>query len=156
MSPLFDLTDLSNFADDNFALTWHTNKQMATNLMQDKLMLITTWLKKSGLKVNETKTELCLFFKKDTHPIEITLNNVTTKSNFHMNVLGVCFDSKLTWSLHVAKTINKANIALHAIRLIKKYFTSSEIKQLITSNFYSILYYNSEIKFGICLHSNKS
>ena len=63
-----------------------------------------------------------------------------------MNVPGVCFDSKLTWSLHVAKTINKVNIALLAVRLIKKYFTSSEIKQLITSNFYSILYYNSEIR----------
>ena len=82
VSPLFDLTDLSNFADDNFALTWHTNKQMATNLMQDELMLITTWLKKSGLKVNKTKTELCLFFKKDTHPIEITLNKCQHKINF--------------------------------------------------------------------------
>ena len=52
---------------------------------------------------------------------------------------------KLTWSLHIAKTINKANITLHAIRHIKKYFTSSEIQQIITSNFFSVLYYNSEI-----------
>ena len=56
-----------------------------------------------------------------------------------MNVLGVCFDSKLTWSTHIANTINKA------IKLIKKYFTNNEILQLLTSNFYSILYYNSEI-----------
>ena len=38
-----------------------------------------------------------------------------------MNVLGVCFDSKLTWALHVANAINKANKALHAIKLIKKF-----------------------------------
>ena len=44
-----------------------------------------------------------------------------------MNVLGVYFDSKLSWSLHIAKTINKANTALHAIRLIKKYFTVPEV-----------------------------
>ena len=62
-----------------------------------------------------------------------------------MNVLGVCFDSKLNWSMHVANTINKANKALHAIRLIKKYFNQHEILQLLTANFYLILFYNSEI-----------
>ena len=36
-------------------------------------------------------------------------------------------------------------MALHAIRLIKGYFTLTELKHLITANFYSILYYNSEI-----------
>ena len=52
VSPLFDLTDLSNFADDNFALTMNSCKQEATNQMQLKLQLITKWLKESGLKVN--------------------------------------------------------------------------------------------------------
>ena len=37
VSSLFDLTDLSNFADDNFALAWHTDKQMANEQMQDNL-----------------------------------------------------------------------------------------------------------------------
>ena len=145
VSPLFDLTDLSNFADDNFAITWNPCKQNAINEMQTKLEIITTWLRKSGLKVNESKTELCLFFKRDTPPVEIILNNVSVKSKTSMNVLGVCFDSKLTWSKHIANTIHKANQALHAIRLIKKYFNSTEIRQLLTSNFYSVLYYNSEI-----------
>ena len=62
-----------------------------------------------------------------------------------MNVPGACFDSKLTLSLHIAKTINKANTALHAIRLIKKYFTGPKILRLTTANFYSVIYYNSEI-----------
>ena len=35
--------------------------------------------------------------------------------------------------------------ALTAIRLIKRFFTTKELLQLITSNFYSVLYYNSEI-----------
>ena len=44
-----------------------------------------------------------------------------------------------------ANKINKANKALHAIKLIKKYFTQAEILTLITTNFFSILYYNSEV-----------
>ena len=126
VSPLFDLTQLSNFADDNFALTWHTNKQSAINEMELKLNLIVNWLKDSGLKVNETKTELCLFYRRDTPPIEITISNEILKSLTEMNVLGVIFDSKLTWSSHVSKQINKANQALHAIRLIKN--TSSQTR----------------------------
>ena len=55
------------------------------------------------------------------------------------------FDSRLTWSIHISNQINKANKALYAIKLIKKYFTQTEILTLITSNYFSILYYNSEI-----------
>ena len=62
-----------------------------------------------------------------------------------MNVLGVEFDSKLNWSKHISKQIIKANKALYAIKMIKKYISQSEILTLFTSNFYSILYYNSEI-----------
>jgi hypothetical protein len=36
-------------------------------------------------------------------------------------------------------------MALHAVRLIKGYFTPMNLKNLITANFYSILYYNTEI-----------
>ena len=82
---------------------------------------------------------MSFFYKKDTHPIEINLNDTVIKSIPNMNVIGVCFDSKLTWALHVANAINKANKAVHAIKLTKKFFSSAEILQLLTSNFYSIL-----------------
>ena len=62
-----------------------------------------------------------------------------------MNVLGVIFDSKMQWGDHISLTIKKANTALHAIRLIKHYFTPTELRTLITSNFYSFLFYNAEI-----------
>ena len=62
-----------------------------------------------------------------------------------MNVLGVIFDSKLLWCSQVANSVRKANSALNAIKLIKRFFTEKELLGLVTSNFYSILYYNSEI-----------
>ena len=64
------------------------------------------------------------FSSKRYPPIEITINNVTVKSSKTINVLGVTFDHKLTWSNHISNQINKANRALHAIRLIKKVFQS--------------------------------
>ena len=63
----------------------------------------------------------------------------------NMNVLGVIFDSNLNWNDQVAHAISKSNKSLHGIKLIKYYFTNSEILQLLTLNFYSVLFYNSEI-----------
>ena len=60
-----------------------------------------------------------------------------------MKVLGVIFDSKM--QCKCLKSNKKATSALHAIRLIKHHFTSLELRTLITSNFYSILFYNSEV-----------
>ena len=62
-----------------------------------------------------------------------------------MNVLGVSFDSKLNWQIQVQNVITKAKKNLHAINLIKKHFKKYEILQLLTANYYSVLYYNSEI-----------
>ena len=54
-------------------------------------------------------------------------------------------DSRLQWSEQVSTRINKAKRAIHAIKLIKKHFNQTELKQLLTANYYSILYYNCKI-----------
>ena len=89
---------------------------------------MTKWLRDSGLKVNEEKTEMCLFHRYDHHPITIVLNGKQIMSSNRMNVLGVTFDSKLQWGDHISSTVKKANTALHAIRLIKQYFTPTELR----------------------------
>ena len=113
--------------------------------MEKSLEAITKWLKKSGLKVNENKTEVCLFHRTSKINITIRVNNNHINSKNSMNVLGVIFDSNLNWNDQVAHAISKSNKALHSIKLIKYYFTNAEILQLLTSNFYSVLFYNSEI-----------
>ena len=75
----------------------------------------------------------------------ITINGKCIISKKAINILGVTFDSKLQWSDHIAKASSKALKALNAIKIIKKFFNKKELLQLITSNVYSILYYNSEI-----------
>ena len=99
----------------------------------------------SGLVVNEDKTEICLFYKQDHPLVELSLFGKLIKSQKTINVLGVTFDSKMQWGNQVAMAISKSKRALHGIRLIKKFLTKGETMMLLTSNFYSILYYNCEI-----------
>jgi hypothetical protein len=145
VSPLFDLHDLTNFADDNFIIRRSSCRTGLCIDIERSLESISVWLKESGLAVNESKTELCLFHGLDQPSMTITLFNSQIKSKGTMNVSGVTFDSKLQWSAQVSNTIIKANCSLCAIKLIKKYFRKAELRTLLTSNFYSILYYNSEI-----------
>ena len=74
----------------------------------------------SGMKVNESKTDLCLFHRGDSTPIISNLKGVTFNSNRTINVLGVIFESKLQWADHIAHAIKRSTKALNAIILIKK------------------------------------
>ena len=145
VSPLFDLEKMTNYADDNLIVRWSNCLENLIVDMKKSLEAITKWLRDSGLKVNDSKTELCLFHWNPQNPVNLTFNGINLKSSQHMNVLGVIFDSRLNWNDHVAQTIKKTNSALHCIRQIKYYFNPNELLQIITSNVYSIMYYNSEI-----------
>ena len=145
VSPIFDLSNLTNFADDNFIVVW--NKQIG-NLIVDlekELEMIVKWLKDSGLRVNTGKTEICLFHRNDQPQLTLNLMSEQIQTKKSMNVLGVIFDCKLDWHEQVANAIKKSNKSLFAIKMISKFFTSKEIKILLDSFFYSVLYYNSEI-----------
>ena len=147
ISPLFEVENLTCFADDKFPLAW--NQSALVLIMERKLRRIMDWLKDSGMKVNESKTDLCLFHRGDSAPITLNLYGKTIKSNKSINILGVIFDSKLQWAEHVAHALKKSMKALNAIRLIKRFFTQKELRGLITSNFFQ--YYTIMQKFGNCL-----
>ena len=154
VSPLFDMTPFHAFADDNQIITSsHDINQIKTD-MEAKLEIMTKWLRESGLIVNEQKTELCLFHKSPQAAIDIVINNVVVSSTNTINVLGITFDSMMKWDHQVSRAIKNSRKALHAIKLIKKNFSKDELKQLLTSNFYSILYYNSEVWHIPTIHSN--
>ena len=60
------------------------------------------------LIVNESKTELCLFHRKDHLPITIFLNRQQISLINEIKLLGVTLNSKLQWTPQVAKSIKKA------------------------------------------------
>ena len=80
--------------------------------MERSIEMITKWLRDSVLVVNDDNTEICLFFKRDHAPINLTINNKILTSKHTIYVLGVLFDSKLAWTSQVAQTINKSRKAL--------------------------------------------
>ncbi len=62
-----------------------------------------------------------------------------------MNILGIKFDENLKWADHIQHAIRESNKVLHGIRVIKKYFSHDERKDLLTSLYFLKLYYGAEI-----------
>ena len=89
--------------------------------LEATVSIISKWLKGSGLKVNDNKTEGCLFSRRDMANISVTINEELITTKEEITVLSIIFDYKLQWGPQVAKTILKAAKALKAIRMIKHY-----------------------------------
>ena len=145
VAPLFDLEYLEGFADDMFIPRSGRDLKTLTSNMENSLANISSWYKKSGLVVNSAKTEVCLFYKSDIGAVPIMVGNDRIFTSKQMNVLGVIFDSKLQWNAQVSSCLKKANKSLCALKLIRRYFNTKELMQILTSNVYSVLYYNSEV-----------
>ena len=118
--PLYDNEKITTFADDNYIIERHQNKNTALKILGKKLERIVKWLKDSGLKVNETKTELCIFHRNENTVGKLEIDNTEVPSKEEMNVLGLTFDSKLSWAPQIARTIKNANPSLQAIKMKKK------------------------------------
>ena len=96
------------------------------------------WLTKSGLKINESNTKLCLLHRNDQLHVTLQIDDHPINSKSNMNVLGVTFDLKLNWQTHISKTITKASEALHASNVINKNVNRIKLLQFITFDFFSI------------------
>jgi hypothetical protein len=92
MSPLFDISELTSFADDNYIIRCHSNITQLKEDMSYHLEQIITWLKGSGLKVNQNKTEICIFHKNSCEVSNIMVDGTIVQTSDSINVLGVEFE----------------------------------------------------------------
>ena len=115
VSPLFDITKLTSFADDNQIVRWNACLNTPKEEMSTSLSTIIKWLKESGLKVNSSKTKICIFHKHSSIISNVKVEGVMVKTNDSINVL-------------VSNTIKRSFRSLHALK--KKYFTKKRAKHV--------------------------
>jgi hypothetical protein len=93
----------------------------------------------------------CVFSKREEAPFSIWIGDSLITSEDSINLLDLTFNSRLCLSLHIRNVIDKSNKSLNAMKIIWKYFNTTELLQLSWSNFYSITYYISEVWHINCL-----
>ena len=146
IAPLEDMVGLLvSFADDNYNIgaAGTENEALDKCVVQSTIMI--DWLNASGLCVNATKTEVCVFSRKNCFERTVELKGNVIDIRDNMRILGVIFDSKLTWYSQVMNAVQSANKAKQGLNIIAKYFNPNEMLILATAYFYSRLYYGARI-----------
>jgi len=141
------------YADDSFVICSAATEFDAIEKANKVLKCHLEWLTSIGMVVNPTKTEVMYM----NHEKTITLNYGETaiSSIKSMRVLGVWFDYKLAWSTQLQKVKNACRSLRPALRLLRRKLHDEELLQVITSNYYSRLYYGSEVWYPCLSYSLK-
>ena len=87
--PLFNFVKMSGLADNNYVLKWNKDLAVCIAEMENTLKTMTDWLKGSGMKVKESKTECCIFYKNHTMPKTLIIceTEVTTSQTINVSHL---------------------------------------------------------------------
>jgi len=145
VAPMFELADVSSFADDSYLSESGPDLNDVINRLKTKTELLVKWFKDSGMVVNENKTEFCVFHRTKKEVRNMRINDVIISSQPTIKALGVILDSNLNWEPHVInvrRTCEKTNMGFN---ILKKYFTRDELITLATSMYYSKMYYAAEV-----------
>ena len=139
-------TSIVAYADDMYFIyeadTWEGVSAMASQ----NTMKAIEWLKKSGMVLNSSKTEAAYFSTRVlTNPPQIEIDGVQIETKSHIRVLGLIFDRKMSWDVHVEKLLKEANSRTQAIRHIHPHLMKAECLNVAHGLFFSSLYYCSSV-----------
>jgi hypothetical protein len=136
LRPLLEMTKSPAYADDSYHYGASRTKKQALEILEKKLNAAIEWIRKSGLKVNVNKTELCIFHRMDTSKGSIKVGSATVESSHQLNCLGIVMDNRLVWDRQVDKAITESRKALQAVRLVRKFFNRLDAFVFIRQNVY--------------------
>ena len=141
------------YADDSYVITYGETLELATKRAEDIAQRHISELEKLGMRVNESKTEVMTFHKNSLLKATLKIGTSKIKSAPTMRILGILFDDRLNWKQHVNEVVNKATIKLNVIKHMRKFFTSKQFANVITSQIFSRAYYASPVWLNECLNA---
>jgi len=127
------------YADDTYVLITGKEWKECENKITRSIANHVEYLKNRGMICNIEKTELIIFNGPDNHTIKIEGKDICSAKS--IKALGLTIDSKMKWNLHVDKQVSRVTKILNGIRIVKRKFEPSQLKKIVTSQVFSILYY---------------
>jgi hypothetical protein len=137
-------SNITVYADDSYVVCVGDTVEELKTCLESTLKKHCDWLKKLGMIVNTSKTELMMFGKQDV-ALSIKSENDVLVSTNEMNVLGMTFDAGLTWEPQLSRVLKSCQRFKPALRMLRRKLKMKEFLQVVTSHYYSKLYYGSEV-----------
>jgi len=110
---------ISQFADDTSIKKSSRNLQFATKCIEQDLIQIQDWCDKWGFKLSSTKTKMIIF----THKVipsnfSITFMGNQLVADDYVKILGLFFDKRLTWKIHINHLVDKSQKIINLLRYL--------------------------------------
>ena len=116
-----DKTRKSQFADNTALWAASKNLQFAEKLLRKDLRKLAKWCAKWRIKLNPEKTKLIIFSRfplaRKSEPV-LKLYGEKLKIYPQVKILGITFDSELTFQKHFEEILGGCNTRYHCVRLI--------------------------------------
>ena len=128
-----------NYADDiQLYITCENNEtsiEEAVNRIQDFISEISVWMSQNALKINEDKTKLIIFRKKQNqlNEVNLSIGNNVIPCEESIKILGVTLDCELNMEKHVTSTCSVSYMHIRRINSIRGFLTEHATKILMTS-----------------------
>ncbi|WP_230209703.1 reverse transcriptase domain-containing protein [Solemya velum gill symbiont] len=110
---------ISQFADDSSVWASFMNIWTAKRVIEEDLLNISNWCNQWGFKLSDTKT-LTLVFARRKIPDDfyIKMGNLPLNLVSNAKVLGVIFDRRLVWSMHVDNLLARCKSVLNILKVL--------------------------------------
>ncbi|XP_034171030.2 uncharacterized protein LOC117600134 [Osmia lignaria lignaria] len=140
------------FADDLTILYSGKNPKIIQYILQNVLNKLQNWATESGFKFSESKTKYINFSRKqEPLKMKLYLKNTELEQLNHIKILGMIWDSKLTWYHHVTHLRNECTQRLNLLKIIAANNWGADLKILINT-YRSII--RAKIDYGSIIYGS--
>ena len=125
---------ICNYADDNTVYASGKSVVEVKQKLEKSLAFMSDWFRNNGFQLNADKCQFIVFGNKRDEFDNLCFNGEMLDVCQDVKLLGVTFDSHLTFKKHIGKLCRSANAKLSALRRVV-YFMSAEKLRLIANSF---------------------
>ena len=139
------------FADDNniFQSSKIENVVKMMNDSEKDLENINKWINANYMKLNISKTKMCIFATKSTmtkidqagHPLTLNFMNNCVTLDSDIKCMGLILDKQLTWKQHITTLCSKLNYNLNSIRTFQPFLEPKHLHILVSYLFLFHVFY---------------
>ena len=140
MTYFFDIIecDIARYADDNTPYNFDFSLDNAISNLEKSTNSLLKWFRENHMKANADK---CHLLVSSNESCTAKIEDFSIKNSTEEKLLGVKFDSNLSFENHVTSLCKKANRKLHALARISHYIDLNKPRNLIKAFITSQLSY---------------
>jgi hypothetical protein len=142
------------FADDSYVIIEADDREELKRNAEECLKDHDAFLKMIGMCTNTAKTE-AVIFGKSYEAGSLMAGDQSIQIAKTIKVLGITFSYNLSWLPHIKKAVKKAASICNRIKFIRQSLSTDQTLKVLTSYYYSSMYYGSAVWLGSMTTSNE-